>query len=199
MKNEKNKPIYALAFSAVMIGLGTALSMIKIIQMPLGGSVTLLSMLPVVMISLVFGLRWGLGSAFAYSLIQLFLGITMDGLFAWGLTPVMLVGSIVFDYLLAYTVLGIAGIFSKKGYAGICTGVVLALFLRFVSHFISGVVIFKELGQFELFGEFFTNRPFLYSLAYNGLYMLPEIIFTSAAAFLLFHVKQIRKMTEKSC
>lgn len=162
--------------------------------MPLGGSVTLLSMLPIVMISVMMGLKWGIGSAFVYSLIQLLLGITMDGLLGWGLTPVMLVGTILLDYIIAFTVLGIAGIFVKQGYAGICGGVGLAVALRFLSHFLSGFIIFKNLEQFELFGSIFTNRPMLYSLAYNGLYMLPELIITVVGAAILFKLPQIKKL-----
>ena len=188
------KPVYKLTLSAVFVALATVLSFIKVVKMPLGGSVTLLSMLPIVMISVMLGLKWGIGSAFVYSLIQLFLGITMDGLLGWGLTPVMLVGTILLDYIVAFTVLGIAGIFAKKGYAGICGGVALAIVFRFLSHFLSGFVIFKNLEQFEIFGSLFTNRPVLYSLAYNGLYMLPELVITVVGAAILFKLPQIKKL-----
>ena len=144
------KPVYKLTVSAVFVALATVLSFIKVIKMPLGGSVTLLSMLPVVMISVMFGLKWGFGSAFVYALGQLALGL--PEVLTWGLTPAMLIGTIMFDYIIAFTVLGIAGIFADKGYKGICGGVALAVFLRFVSHFISGYVIFKNLEQFEIFG-----------------------------------------------
>ena len=116
------KYVYKLTLSAIFVALATVLSLIKVIKMPLGGSVTLLSMLPIVMISVMLGAKWGFGSAFVYSLIQLILGITLDGLLGWGLTPVMLVGTILLDYIVAFTVLGIAGIFAKKGYLGICGG-----------------------------------------------------------------------------
>ena len=75
----KNKPVYKLTFSAVMVALASALSLIKLYELPLGGSVTLLSMLPIVVISISLGLKWGVGSSFVYSLIQLFFGIVMDG------------------------------------------------------------------------------------------------------------------------
>ena len=186
------KPIYKITVSAVFIALATVLSLIKVVKMPLGGSVTLLSMLPVVMISAMFGLKWGFGAAFVYSLGQLAIGL--PEVLSWGLTPAMLVGTIVFDYIAAYTVLGIAGIFAKKGYAGICCGTALAVFLRFVSHFISGYVIFKYLEQFEIFGGVFTNRPILYSIAYNGFYMLPELILTTVGVALLFRSAAIKKL-----
>ena len=94
----KNKPVYKLTFSAVMVALASALSLIKIYELPLGGAVTLLSMLPIVVISISLGLKWGVGSSFVYSLIQLFFGITLDGLLGWGLTAAYLVGSIFLVY-----------------------------------------------------------------------------------------------------
>lgn len=191
MEKTKNS-VYKLTLSAVFVALATVLSLIKVVEMPLGGSVTLLSMLPIVIISVAFGLKWGFGSAFVFALGQLALGLAH--VLSWGLTPAMLIGTIVFDYIIAFTVLGIAGIFAKKGYAGVCGGVALAIFLRFVSHFISGYVIFKNLEQFEIFGSLFTNRPILYSLAYNGFYMLPELVITTVAAAIIFRIPAVKKL-----
>ncbi len=189
---EQKQKIRALTECAVMIALSVVLSFIKIWKMPLGGSVTLLSMLPVCVVSVRRGLKWGLASSFVYSLFQLVFGITMDGLLGWGLTPVMLIGCILFDYVIAFSVLGIAGIFRKKGAGGIYAGMSLAFFGRFVSHFISGYVIFKNLDQWELFGKTFADKPVLYSICYNGLYMLPELILTLAALFILMRFSYIR-------
>ena len=191
MSTTKNS-VYKLTLSAVFVALATVLSLIEVIRMPLGGSVTLLSMLPIVMISIMFGLKWGFGTAFVYALGQLALGL--PEVLTWGLTPAMLIGTVLFDYIIAFTVLGIAGIFAKKGYAGICGGVALAIFLRFVSHFISGYVIYKNLEQFKIFGNIFTNRPFLYSLAYNGFYMLPELVITTVAASIIFRIPAVKKL-----
>ncbi len=194
MKENSKKYVYRLTLSAVFIALATALSLIKIIKMPLGGSVTLLSMLPIVTLSLMLGFKWGIGSAFVYSLIQLALGIMLDGLLAWGLTPVMLVGTVMLDYVLAFSVLGVAGAFSKKGTKGVCVGVTLALLLRFLCHFASGCIIFRELEQFELFGRLFENRPILYSLGYNGFYMLPEIIITVFASAVILSRPAVKRI-----
>lgn len=196
MKEKSKNEIYKLSLSAVFIALATVLSNIKIINMPLGGSVTLLSMLPIVMISCMLGFKWGFACSFVYSLVQLLLGIVVDGLFGWGLTPIMLIGTILLDYILAFTVLGFAGIFAKKGYKGICLGITLSIALRFICHFISGYVIFKELEQFELFGKLFSNQPALYSLSYNGLYMLPELVITVVASAIIFNLPQIKKLME---
>ncbi|MBQ3824240.1 MAG: energy-coupled thiamine transporter ThiT [Clostridia bacterium] len=160
----KSKKVRVLVECAVLVALATALSLVKIIKMPLGGSVTLISMLPICVIAIRHGLKSGLLSSFVYSLFQLMLGITLDGLLGWGLTPWMLIGCIFFDYILAYTVLGIAGLFRKHGEGGAYIGITLALVARFVSHLISGYVIFKNLEQWELFGAVFVSRPFLYSV-----------------------------------
>lgn len=198
MKEKTENKLFKLTLSAVFIALATVLSNIKILTLPLGGSVTLLSMLPIAMLSIILGVKWGLFTAFTYSLIQLVLGITVSGLLSWGLTPVMLVGTILLDYILAFTVLGLSGAFAKKGYWGIVAGISLSIALRFLCHFISGYVIFKQLEQFELFGRLFANRPCLYSLSYNGLYMLPELLLTVVAALILFRLPQIKKLISKA-
>ena len=198
MKEIKSKNyIKNLSVSAIFIARATVLSLIKIWNMPLGGSVTLLSMLPIVMISCMLGLKWGMASSFAYAIIQLIFGITLDGVLGWGLTPVMVIGTITLDYILAFSLLGIAGIFRKKGMIGIGSGVVIALLLRFFSHFLSGVILFKNLEQFEVFGNIINNRPVLYSICYNGFYMLPEIIITTIGAILIFNTPQIKKLIDK--
>lgn len=185
----KNKPVYKLTFSAVMVALGSALSLIKIYELPLGGAVTLLSMLPIVVISISLGLKWGVGSSFVYSLIQLFFGITLDGLLGWGLTATYLVGVIFLDYLIPFTVLGFAGAFAKKGYAGTLAGISLVFVLRFVSHLFSGAILF---GIPEKWADKFSN-VWLYSAAYNGSYMLPELVITLVAAAIIFRLPQVKK------
>lgn len=110
----KKQNIIRLTETAVFIALAVALSMVKIFQLPLGGSVTLVSMLPICILSFRYGVKWGFFSSFIYSLFQLMLGITTDRLLGWGLTPLMLVGCILFDYIIAFTVLGIAGVFKRR-------------------------------------------------------------------------------------
>lgn len=189
---KKQGTIYNITLSAVMVALGTALSFVKVWEMPLGGSVTLLSMLPIVMVSCMLGVKWGLASAFVYAAIQLF--VDLGKVLSWGLTPAMLIGTLLFDYIIAFTVLGLAGLFVKKGYYGVLGGTALAVALRFVSHFVSGYVIFRNLEQFSIFGNVFTNKPFLYSVAYNGFYMLPELVLTLIGTAILFKNKKIHSI-----
>lgn len=191
MTNQKTKK---LVLGAIMVALAIVLSFIRVYKLPWGGSITLLSMLPLVMYSIKYGTKWGLGAAFVFSLFQFFQGIG-DGLFTWGLTPVMLIGSILLDYILAFTVVGFAGVFRKKGFPGWVAGCILALVLRFCSHFASGVIIWKSYG--DLWDGFSTDSSILYSLLYNGSYMLPELVFTTIAAIILFNIPQTRKLIEK--
>lgn len=182
--------IRRLTVSAVFIALSAVLSLIKF-TLPInihGGSITLLSMLPIAMLSICYGTKWGVWSAFVYSLVQLLFGITMDGLFAWGLTPWVLVGTILLDYILAFSVLGFSGLFTKKGLFGIVTGISLTISLRFLCHFVSGIV---------LFGQFADSETWIYSLTYNGSYMLPELIITAVAASVLFGLPQIKRLINR--
>ncbi len=187
----QSKKVRIMVEGAVMLALATALSFIQIYKLPWGGSITLLSMLPIVLFSIRRGVAMGLAVSFLFSLIQLFQGI-MDGLFGWGLTPGMLVACIFIDYIFAFTVLGLAGAFRKKGTAGWISGIAIAIALRFVMHFLSGVVIWKSFG--ELWEGFSTDSSVLYSILYNGSYMLPELIITVIAAVILLNVPEVRKL-----
>ena len=180
----------ALTECAVMLALAVALSYVKLFSLPFDGSITLCSMLPLCLISIRWGLGWGLGAGFAYSWFQILQG----GVFAWGLTPVMLVASLFLDYLLAFTVLGLAGIFAKRGLGGMLGGMALACGLRFFVHFISGVVLWANLEEFVAFGQEWVGRPWLYSLCYNGIYMLPETILTVLVGLLLLRLPQVRRL-----
>ena len=180
-----------LAEGAIMVALATVLSFIRVIKMPWGGSVTLLSMLPIVIFSIKNGVKNGLIVSFAFSLVQFAQGI-MDGLFGWGLTPASLIACILIDYILAFTVLGLAGLFREKGLSGWILGTVVSILLRLFMHFLSGVIIWKSFG--ELWGGFFTENSVLYSLLYNGAYMVPEIIFTTIGAVILLKAPQTKKL-----
>lgn len=173
---KKKTDVKKLTLSGVLIALSFVLSMVKVFEMPLGGSVTLLSMLPVCMISIMYGCRWGVLCGFVYSLTQLAMGI--GSVVGWGLTPAALVGCIFFDYLAAFTVLGFAGLFREKGVPGFICGIALAMIMRALSHVISGVVYFASWAPEGM-------DPLAYSLAYNFTYMGPETAFTAIGSVVL--------------
>ncbi len=176
-----------LTVSAIMIALATVLSLIKVWEMPLGGSVTLLSMLPICLVAIVYGLKWGFACSFVYSLGQLALSIA--GVVGWGLTPTALVGTIFLDYIIPFTLLGLSGVYSKKGLYSNIIAICFALFLRFICHFISGIIIFDIFCPWE-------SAP-IYSFCYNGTFMLPELILTVLGAFFILKSSAIKKILEK--
>ncbi len=190
-KREKNKiksreSLNRLVLTAMLLALASALSLVKIWQMPLGGSVTLLSMLPIAIISIEYGIGWGFSAAFIFSLIQM--GMDLPAVFSWGLSPMAIFGTIALDYILAFTSLGISGIFRKKGVVGICIGIFIALCMRFTCHVISGCIIFDIWMPEE------WNNPLIYSICYNGTFMLPELVITMIGASALFKMPHFNKM-----
>lgn len=184
-KEMKNSKILIIAECAVMIALSTVLSLIKVYQLPLGGSITLLSMLPVMLLSVKHGLGWGFASSFVYAGIQIML--SLGEMMGWGMTPFIWFGCLTFDYLIPFMILGIAGILRKKGITGVLGGITIALCLRFVSHLVSGLIFFDAWcpeGWNLLW----------YSVAYNGSFMLPELIITLIGAFTISKIPHVRKL-----
>lgn len=181
MKNSKTK---IMVECAILIAFSTVLSLIKVWSMPLGGSVTLLSMLPVCYISIRHGLKWGLGSSFIYACLQL--SLDFAAAMGWGLTPLRWAGMISFDYIIPFTVLGLAGLFVSKGFKGVMAGTALSVFLRFVSHIVSGTFVF-DIWMPEGWGS-----PLVYSLAYNGTFMLPELVMTLVGAAIVYKALEKR-------
>lgn len=182
-----------LVESALMIALGTILSSdaLKFGGIwAFGGGVTACSMVTLVIISYRWGNRWGCFTAFVYSLLQLMFGID-NVQYATGIG--MAIAIILLDYVLAYTVIGFSAMFKnrvKNIYVGIILGVVVTLGLRFVCHFLTGWMIWDALWPNEL-----GMTSVIYSICYNGSYMLPEIIITAAGGCLIIpwaekHIKK---------
>lgn len=186
---------------AVMVALAFGLSLttefIPFLNLPWGGSITLLSMLPIIVYSIRNGVESGLACSFVYSLTQLAMGIMHSGLLGWGLTPGMLIACILLDYIGAFTVLGLAGMFRKREMTGWISGTVAAIVLRYAMHVVSGAVVFHSAGK--LWEGLEIGNPWLYSTVYNACYMLPELIFTTIGATFLFKsgaIKMILKGRE---
>ncbi|MBA7600874.1 Thiamine transporter ThiT [subsurface metagenome] len=152
-----------LAEVSVMVALSLVLNFIKVYQLPQGGSITLGSMVPVLLISFRRGPKVGVFSGVVFGMAQMLL----DG---WFYSPV----GMFLDYPLAFGALGLAGIFRKTP----LIGVVVSLATRFLSHFISGVVFF---GMYAPEGM----SPLIYSAVYNGSYMLPEMVISGIFIYLL--------------
>ena len=199
-----------LTESAMLLSVAIVLELCSkmfIPELPFGGQVTLVSMLPVVLISYRHGVKWGLVSGAAYAMIEMAIGAkTVTAAFQPGYfgDGVMLLNALIMcllDYLVAFTVLGLGGLFrdriENRGRA-LCCGVIVALGSRYVAHIFSGYILFAGWAEW-----FFTQDGFpawgaslvaslsptvlgmLYSIVYNGMYMIPEMILTVVAAALL--------------
>ncbi|MEI6100383.1 MAG: energy-coupled thiamine transporter ThiT [Eubacteriales bacterium] len=169
-----------LTESAIMIALASVLSLCIIFQAPFGGSVTLASMVPIILISLKYDVRWAIITSVAYAGIQMLLGFYAPPV--QDFLSFLLV--ILLDYVLAFGVLGLAGTFGrlfKKPIAKIVGGGAIVIGLRFVCHFTSGIVIWASDAP--------AGQPaWLYSLGYNGSYMLFELIISVAILLVLSRV-----------
>lgn len=156
MKNTR-----CLCEAAIFVAMVQVLSFVKLYQLPYGGSVTP-AMFPILFFSFRWGLKPGLLAGFGYGLLQL----VFDGAYAWGWQSMLL------DYLLAFTPLGLAGLFhgklgEKLGLKALYLGTILGCFGRFLVHYIAGVTLWAEYAPEE-----FSSAEY-YSLVYNGSYMLP--------------------------
>ena len=178
-----------LVESAIMIALATVLSMIEI-PMPFGGGITLLSMVPIILLSYRLGIKWGLASGFVFSVIQLMLGWANVG-YAMAAGVEGIIVCIIFDYILPFTFLGLAGIFkdNKNSMKGIIIGATVVIVVRFIFHTISGGIIWYDLTK-QWYADDPTNMVFMYSrwiysIVYNGIYMGPELITTLLATPLI--------------
>ena len=176
-----------LAVSSIFIALSTILSeLIPSISLPFGGSITILSMVPVCLIGIMFGIKWGVCANLTYGIIQLLFGIGNFS-YATSLTAIIIIA--LFDYIIAYGVLGLSGIFIKiiknRVLAGVL-GVILCCLLRFICHFITGVTVWREIIS--------TWGAIWYSITYNASYMLPEIITTPLGVFLLIKTKALNSL-----
>jgi thiamine transporter len=169
-----------LVESALMIAIATVCSMVKI-DLPFGGGVTIVSMLPIIMISHRYGWKWGVLVSFTYSIGQLLLGL--DNV-AYGKTFLMGAAIVLLDYVIAYTVLGFSGAFGKSRKA-VAIGIAVTFTARFLCHYITGAWIWAEWMPDDFMGMKMTS-PWIYSALYNGWYMLVELVATEIVAMLIY-------------
>jgi thiamine transporter len=152
-----------LAEAVAMIALATALYTIKIFTLPQGGSVTMGSMIPILLLAFRRGARVGVMAGAVFGILVLYLE-------PFVYNPVQFL----LDYPLAFGSLGLAGFFKDKPMLGASVGIGA----RFVCHFFSGAIFF---ASFAPVGE----NPSLYSAIYNGSYLLPELAISAAVMWVL--------------
>ena len=177
-----NQSIKRITESAILIAIGTVLSLFTFMGFwQLGGGITFCSMLPPVMIAQRYGTRWGTLSAVLYGVLQCLLGLSNVNYAPDALTAI---GIILLDYVFAFGALGFSACFNKmlsNRRLSIVLGIVFTMTVRFLCHFASGILIWEALWPNSA-----GWAPAIWSLAYNGSYMLPEILITSVVALVSF-------------
>ena len=173
MKNKSHLAIRMLCEGAIMVVLAQLLGYVKLWQMPWGGTICLV-MLPIFL----YACRWGLGAGLMSGLVLGVLQFIFDGGIALGWQ------SIIGDYLLAFAVLGFAGLFRGKP-TSLFLGAVLGSAARFLVHYVVGATLWAAYMPEEFFGMTMTT-PWFYSLLYNAAYMLPNLLITLLVAALLY-------------
>ena len=205
-----------LTESAMLLAVAILLELLSktfIPEQPFGGQLTIVSMLPIVLISYRHGVKWGFAAAFAYALIEMVMGAkTVSAAFLPGyFGDDTMIGSAILmcllDYVLAFTALGLGGIFRnriKNAGMGLMCGSLVALGARYLCHIASGFILFSSYAEW-----FFTQEGFpawgaqlvstldptvlglVYSAVYNGMYMVPEIILTALAAVAIGRIPKV--------
>ena len=196
--------------SAMLLAIAIVLEVVAktfIPELPFGGQITIVSMLPVVLISYRHGLRWGFVVSFTYALLEMAIGMKtvsaafLPGYFGDGSMIANALLMCLLDYVLAYTLLGLGGCFRdklrNKGLA-LSLGSLVALGGRYLAHILSGYILFSGWAEW-----FFTQEGFpawgatlveslspvalswVYSIVYNGMFMVPEMLLTALAAVLI--------------
>lgn len=202
--------------SAMLLAMAIVLELLAkmiIPEQPFGGQITFVSMLPVVLISYRHGMKWGFVSAFAYALLEMAIGMKtvsaafLPGYFGDGSMILNALLMCLLDYVLAYTLLGLGGCFrnriKKPGISLMC-GSLVALGARYLCHILSGYILFSGYAEW-----YFTQEGFpawgsqlvvalspqvlglTYSVVYNGMYMIPELILTAVAAVVVARVPRV--------
>ena len=205
-----------LTESAMLLAIAITLEFISklfIPEQPFGGQITLVSMLPVVLIAYRHGTKWGFVASLTYAVLEMAIGVKtvsaafLPGYFGDGTMILKALVMCLLDYVLAFSALGLGGIFRnriKKRGLGLMCGSLVALGARFACHILSGYILFSGWAEW-----FFTQDGFpawgaqlveslssvglgwVYSIVYNGMYMIPEIILTAAVALILGKIPKI--------
>ncbi|MGN0804744.1 MAG: energy-coupled thiamine transporter ThiT [Candidatus Coproplasma sp.] len=198
---DKNKQPFdskTIAFASICIALSFALSYVRILKMPMGGSITLASTLPIMLFSFIYGSRKGILAGLIYGALQ----AIQD---PWILHP----AQFLLDYGVAFAGIGLAGcikdfgLFKNNVRAQFSLGAVIAGAFRFVSHFFSGAFAFGSYGAYyaEEYGISALSNPYVYSLVYQTMYVIPDLLIVIIVGVILFSsknfVNQVVKRSNK--
>ncbi len=177
MKTKSKEQLRKMVEAALLVAVAVAIDLIPFPKWPQGGSVSL-CMIPIVFCSYRNGAKWGLASGFVLSCVQMVMGLSLPAAKTIGAVVLCLL----LDYILAFTVFGaadlIAKLFGKYRTVGYTVGAVAVGLLRFACSFLSGIVLWGEYAPAE-------TPVWIYSLTYNGGYMIPNIMISAVVIALL--------------
>ena len=213
--NNKTK---RLTESAMLLAIAIVLELLSkmfIPEQPFGGQITLVSMLPVVLIAYRHGVKWGVVASGTYAGLELALGARvvgaafLPGYFGDGAMIGSALLMCLLDYLLAFSVLALGGCLRnrvKNPGAALMGGSIIALACRYLCHILSGYILFAGYAEWYFTQEGFPGwgaglveslspaaLGWVYSIVYNGMYMIPEMVLTAAAALLIARIPGIVK------
>ncbi|MBR1730942.1 MAG: energy-coupled thiamine transporter ThiT [Ruminococcus sp.] len=173
------KKVLMITETALLIAFATALSMVKLFELPYGGSITAFSVVPIVIVAFRYGTKWGMLAGFVNALIQLILGAHN---LSYATSAVAAIAIILLDYVFAFSFFGLASVFKKQiknDSVSATFGTIFVCAIRYIFHVISGCTVWAGIS-------IPTGAALMYSLSYNATYMIPETIINAAMAFWIF-------------
>ena len=178
MRNERRKRLLSMVEGALMVALSVVLGLLPLPSWPQGGSITV-AMIPVIYYSYRRGAKWGLMAGLVYSGVQMLTGWYAPPAGTFGATVLC----VLLDYVLAFALLGAADVIAHLFGAGLrlcgyALGALVVTLIRFVCSFLSGVLLW---GSYAPEGV----NVWIYSLTYNGSYMIPNALLTTALIVVL--------------
>lgn len=184
----------SITFAAVCVALSFALSYVRLFKLPMGGSITLASMLPLMLFSFMFGCRKGIIVGLAYGVLQ----AIQD---PWIIHP----AQFALDYLIAFASIGLCGCFKAKGLhkknvrLQFVLGATVACGFRFLSHYLAGVFAFGAYGEFYAveYNMAVLANPYMYSFVYQCMYVIPELIIVLIVGTIVLSSSSFRRQIEK--
>ena len=178
-QQRSHNAVRALVEGALFVAIAEVLGFLKLWHMPEGGSISLM-MLPIV----IYALRWGVGKGLLAGLVLGILDFMLGGGIAIGWQ------SILGDYVVAITALGLAGIGHKKGLPGVIVGSIVGCLGRFICIWVTGVLLWGEY-MYDIYGLPMENE-WVYSFLYN-LPVLISGVLTVVICVALYNIKALRK------
>ena len=180
MKTASHQSVRMLTEGALLIAAAQVLGYLKLYELPQGGAITI-SMLPIFL----YCLRWGFGPGMVASCAFSVLQLILNGAYAWSWQ------SMLGDYLLAFSALGLCGLFRNVP-GGLYLGPVAGALGYFSCVFVTGATVWKEYMPDNFFGMTMTS-PWFYSLLYNGSFMLIDTLLCLLIIFALSKNATLRR------